>query len=95
MAVQEHNDDDSPPPPSLYEVISLRSYPKRFVEVFILLLLIFLLGYRIISYDRNSGLLYLLSFTCEAWFTLVWFIVVSTKWTPVHYSTYPQRLLQR
>lgn len=91
MAVQD--DHDSSPP--LYEVISLKSYPKRLVEVFVLFLLILLLVNRILSYDRNSALVHRLAFSCEAWFALVWLVVVSTKWTPIHNKTYPERLLER
>ncbi|PKI26339.1 hypothetical protein CRG98_048972, partial [Punica granatum] len=31
---------------------------------------------------------------CEAWFTFVWVLVVSTKWNLLRYLTFPQRLLQ-
>ncbi|PKI62218.1 hypothetical protein CRG98_017352 [Punica granatum] len=32
---------------------------------------------------------------CEAWFTFVWVLVVSTKWNLLRYLTFPKRLLQR
>ncbi|CAL5027486.1 unnamed protein product [Urochloa decumbens] len=32
---------------------------------------------------------------CEAWFTFVWLITVSTKWSPVRFDTHPERLAQR
>ncbi|PKI35474.1 hypothetical protein CRG98_044136 [Punica granatum] len=32
---------------------------------------------------------------CEAWFTFVWVLVISTKWNLLHYLIFPQRLLQR
>nr|POE84739.1 cellulose synthase-like protein h1 [Quercus suber] len=43
----------------------------------------------------HHGLTWLLAFLCESWFTFTWALVISTKWNPVDYKTYPDRLLQR
>ncbi|CAM8993887.1 unnamed protein product [Rhodiola kirilowii] len=88
MAVQH-----SPPP--LYEVIHLKSKVKHFIEVFLLLLLLSLLAYRILSLYGDYPMVFLLAFVCEASFTLVWVMVISTKWTPLEHKTYPDRLLQQ
>ncbi|KAL0001659.1 hypothetical protein SO802_015440 [Lithocarpus litseifolius] len=43
---------------------------------------------------QNHGFTWLLAFLCELYFTLHWVLNVITKWTPVDYKTYPDRLLQ-
>ncbi|KAL3714730.1 hypothetical protein ACJRO7_006606 [Eucalyptus globulus] len=78
----------------LYEKISLKSNAKRAVEIFILFLLVSLLVYRLVHL-KDHGLEWQVALVCESWFTFVWVLVVSSKWSPVDYKTYPQRVLQR
>ncbi|XP_030544378.1 cellulose synthase-like protein H1 isoform X3 [Rhodamnia argentea] len=84
------------PSPStpLYEKMSLKKDAKRAVEIFILFLLVSLLGYRL-AHLKDHGLEWQVALACESWFAFVWVLVISTKWSPVSYKTYPQRILQR
>ncbi|KAL3714737.1 hypothetical protein ACJRO7_006612 [Eucalyptus globulus] len=78
----------------LYEKISLKNDGKRAVEIFILFLLVSLLTYRLVHLE-DHGLEWQVALACESWFTFVWILVISTKWSPVSYKTYPHRILQR
>ncbi|XAR55359.1 Cellulose synthase (UDP-forming), partial [Bertholletia excelsa] len=78
----------------LYERVSHKNSIARAVELLILSLLLSLLAYRLLTFP-DHGFIWLLAFLCESWFTLTWAILVSTKWNPVHYDTYPDRLLNR
>lgn len=78
----------------LYEKISCKSIPQRVTDVSIFLLLLCLLLYRVLHF-ATQGLVWRLAFFSECWFTLYWFMIASTKWSPCHYKTYPERLLQR
>ncbi|XP_056171014.1 cellulose synthase-like protein H1 isoform X2 [Syzygium oleosum] len=78
----------------LYEKISLKKRLKRAVEILILFLLVSLLAYRLL-HIKDHGLEWQIALLCESWFTFVWVLVISTKWSPVSYKTYPERILQR
>lgn len=78
----------------LYERVSRENKKFRAIELFILSLFVALLVYRVLSF-KEHGLAWVLAFLCEVWFTFNWAILVSTKWNQVHYSTHPQRLLER
>ncbi|KAJ8764642.1 hypothetical protein K2173_006724 [Erythroxylum novogranatense] len=80
-------------PLPLYETVTIRMPIRRASEIGILLLLITLLAYRILSLT-DYGLAWLLALLCESFFTLLWVATISTKWTPVEYKTYPERLSQ-
>lgn len=81
-------------PAPLFEKISLKNRANRAVEVFILFLLASLLVYRL-AHIKDHGLEWHVALVYELWFTFVWVVVVSTKWSTVRYKTYPQRILQR
>ncbi|KAF7847277.1 hypothetical protein BT93_L3129 [Corymbia citriodora subsp. variegata] len=81
-------------PTPLYEKISLKNNAKRAVEIFILFLLVSLLAYRLVHL-RDHGLEWQVALVCELWFTFVWVLIVSSKWSPVSYKTYPERVLRR
>ncbi|KAI6672790.1 hypothetical protein NL676_000696 [Syzygium grande] len=78
----------------LYEKISLKKRLKRAIEILILFLLVSLLAYRLL-HIKDHGLEWQVALLCESWFTFVWVLVISTKWSPVSYKTYPERILQR
>ncbi|CAM8937363.1 unnamed protein product [Rhodiola kirilowii] len=78
----------------LHEVIPLKSFAKRFTEVLVLLLLLSLVAYRILSFNGNFRIAWLVACACEAWFAFIWAMVVNIKWSPVDHKTYPDRLLQ-
>ncbi|KAF8016705.1 hypothetical protein BT93_H2048 [Corymbia citriodora subsp. variegata] len=80
--------------PPLYEKISLKNDAKRAIEIFLLLLLVSFLAYRLVHL-KDHGLEWQVALVCESWFTFMWVLIVSTKWSPVSYKTYPQRILQR
>ncbi|KAI6672791.1 hypothetical protein NL676_000697 [Syzygium grande] len=78
-------------PAPLFEKISLKNRANRAVEVFILFLLASLLVYRL-AHIKDHGLEWHVALVYELWFTFVWVVVVSTKWSTVRYKTYPQRI---
>ncbi|KAM3697165.1 hypothetical protein ACJW31_06G091300 [Castanea mollissima] len=77
----------------LCERIEQKHTVQRSLETIITLLLLSLLVYRLLSF-KDHGFTWLLAFLCELCFTLHWVLNVITKWTPVDYKTYPDRLLQ-
>ncbi|OWM75385.1 hypothetical protein CDL15_Pgr021549 [Punica granatum] len=91
-------DDDMAAP--LFERQLRKNYVQRAVDITILLLMISLLSYRLVSIRSHGGdgwevKTWQVAMGCEAWFTFVWVLVVSTKWNLLRYLTFPQRLLQR
>ncbi|XP_038902679.1 cellulose synthase-like protein H1 [Benincasa hispida] len=80
----------------LYQRVRVESGLKRFIDVTILFLLVSLLGYRLLLLNSHGFCcLYAIAFLCELWFTFTWLLALNLCWTPVHYHTYPQRLLKR
>ncbi|KDP24850.1 hypothetical protein JCGZ_24444 [Jatropha curcas] len=80
--------------PPLYEKYSRKNHIHRVLDICILFLLTSLIVYRLLTL-KNHGFSWLLALLCESWFTFVWVLTVSTKWNPVDYKTYPERLPQR
>jgi cellulose synthase/poly-beta-1,6-N-acetylglucosamine synthase-like glycosyltransferase len=78
----------------LYEKISRKHNLQRAFDILIFFLLLSLLIYRFLSLN-NHGLTWLLAFLCESFFTFTWFLVISTKYNPVAYKTYPDLVLER
>ncbi|XP_060187847.1 cellulose synthase-like protein H1 [Lycium barbarum] len=85
----------APKTPSLplCEVKYRKNIISRGIELFILFLLFSLLAYRFISL-KYHGFHWLLAVICESWFTFLWIITISTKWSQVEPKTYPRRLLE-
>ncbi|XP_011007182.1 PREDICTED: cellulose synthase-like protein H1 [Populus euphratica] len=81
-------------PPNLYDKVDLKYPIHRAFDITILVLLISLLVYRLL-YISNHGFAWLLALLCETCFTFTWFVTVSSKWNPVEYKTYPERLSQK
>ncbi|RVW38866.1 Cellulose synthase-like protein B3 [Vitis vinifera] len=77
----------------LYEKIPQKNTLHRALEFTIFFLLLSLLAYRLLSL-KNNGFAWLIAFLCESWFTFLWVLNLSSKWNPVSYITYPERLLQ-
>ncbi|XP_031381614.1 cellulose synthase-like protein H1 [Punica granatum] len=91
-------DDDMAAP--LFERQLRKNYVQRAVDITILLLMVSLLSYRLVCIRSHSGdgwevKTWQVAMGCEAWFTFVWVLVVSTKWNLLRYLTFPKRLLQR
>ncbi|KAK2649250.1 hypothetical protein Ddye_016739 [Dipteronia dyeriana] len=78
----------------LYEKIFPKNTTQRVLDVTILFLLSSLLVYRLLSLQHH-GFPWFLALLCESWFTFIWVIVVTIRWTPLVYKTFPQLLLQR
>ncbi|XP_042519910.1 cellulose synthase-like protein H1 isoform X2 [Macadamia integrifolia] len=66
---------------------------ERVLDLIIFFLLLLLLLYRLLSFNFH-GFTWKLAFFCESWFTFCWILTMNAKWTPVDYTTYPERLLQ-
>ncbi|KAK7324809.1 hypothetical protein VNO77_28664 [Canavalia gladiata] len=84
------NEGDLP----LYEKIWLKRRFQRVMDTFILLLLLFLLGYRVFSINTFT-LPWFLAFLCESWFTFTWIVILNAKWSPAITVTHIDRLLKR
>ncbi|XP_062152368.1 cellulose synthase-like protein B4 isoform X2 [Alnus glutinosa] len=78
----------------LCERIPRKNTAQRAVDIIILFLLLSLLIYRFLFFN-DHGLTWMLAFLCESWFTFIWVLVISNKWSPVGYKTYPDNLLPR
>ncbi|KAL2331853.1 hypothetical protein Fmac_019434 [Flemingia macrophylla] len=50
--------------------------------------------YRIFS-PNTFTFPWLLAFICESWFTFIWIVILTAKWSPAVTITHPDRLLQR
>ncbi|XP_007049091.2 PREDICTED: cellulose synthase-like protein B4 [Theobroma cacao] len=79
---------------ALYEKVACKNIIQRALDIALLFLLVSLLFYRLYSLN-NHGFVWLLAFFCESWFTFNWFLLVSSKWNPVDFKTYPENLAQR
>ncbi|KAK8464019.1 hypothetical protein PHAVU_011G101700 [Phaseolus vulgaris] len=77
----------------LYEKNWYKQNYKRVTESLLLILLLLLLGYRVISVN-NYSFPWFVAFLCESWFTISWFLTLTTQWSPAEIKTYPDRLLQ-
>ncbi|XP_031286056.1 cellulose synthase-like protein B3, partial [Pistacia vera] len=78
----------------LFEKVFPKNTYQRAVDVTILFLLFCLLIFRLLSFN-NHGLAWFLAFLCELWFTFNWVLIVCTRWTPMLYKTFPERLQQQ
>ncbi|CAK7348999.1 unnamed protein product [Dovyalis caffra] len=81
-------------PPNLFDKVALKYPIHRAFDVTIFVLLISLLVYRLLNLS-NHGFAWLLALLCESCFTFIWVLTLSTKWNPVEYKTYPERLSQK
>ncbi|KAK7257562.1 hypothetical protein RIF29_31614 [Crotalaria pallida] len=81
-------------PLPLYEKYRYKHSFKRVKDIFILVLLILLLCYRVIHVN-NYSFPWFVALICESWFTLSWIFIFTTQWSPAVVKTYPDRLLQR
>ncbi|CAN1232565.1 Cellulose synthase-like protein B3 [Linum perenne] len=78
----------------LYEKLPLKYYTHRALDIVVTLLLATLLVYRLLHL-HSHGFPWLIALLCESWFTFLWLLTVSMKWTPAFFKTYPERLLNR
>ncbi|XP_022943733.1 cellulose synthase-like protein H1 isoform X1 [Cucurbita moschata] len=80
----------------LYQKVGVERPLKRFLDVVIFFLHVSLLCYRLLLFRRHGfSSLFAIAFLCELWFTFYWALITNLNWSPIHYITYPQRLLQR
>ncbi|XP_050206570.1 cellulose synthase-like protein B3 [Mercurialis annua] len=80
--------------PRLYEKTSVKNQIYKASDICILFLMCSLLVYRFLTL-KSHGFAWFLALLCESWFTFLWVLVVSSKWNPVKFITYPERLPQR
>ncbi|KAK1300259.1 Cellulose synthase-like protein H1 [Acorus calamus] len=78
----------------LHERFEHKRTLHKALDLLILLLLLSLLFYRL-AFLRLRGPVWSIAFLCESWFTFIWLITVNTKWSPVTYKTFPDRLKNR
>ncbi|KAL5573383.1 hypothetical protein UlMin_022980 [Ulmus minor] len=76
----------------LNERVSRKNNLKNVLGIIILFLLLSLLFYRLLSLTSNYDFHLLLAFLCELYFTFTWFTIIITKWNPIDYKTYPDRI---
>ncbi|XP_050206572.1 cellulose synthase-like protein B3 isoform X2 [Mercurialis annua] len=81
-------------PNNLYERTSVKKHIHKASDICILFLMCSLLVYHFLTL-KNHGFAWFLALLCESWFTFLWVLVVSTRWNPVKFITYPERLPQR
>ncbi|KAL4013713.1 hypothetical protein IC575_025896 [Cucumis melo] len=80
----------------LYEKTNIKRPTQRVLDITIFILLVSLNAYRVLLiYNHGFSYLQIIAFLCEFWFSFIWFLTIIIKWNPVHYETYPQRLLER
>ncbi|VVB07425.1 unnamed protein product [Arabis nemorensis] len=80
--------------PPLCKRISHKSYVIRAMDLTILSLVFSLLVYRILHMSHNDTA-WAVAFFCESYFSFVWLLLSSTKWSPADHKTYPDRLDER
>ncbi|VVB07424.1 unnamed protein product [Arabis nemorensis] len=80
--------------PPLCEKISYKSYVLRAVDLTIIGLFFSLLVYRILHMNQNDTV-WVVAFLCESFFSFVWLLITSIKWSPADYKSYPDRLDKR
>ncbi|XP_044466008.1 cellulose synthase-like protein B4 [Mangifera indica] len=78
----------------LFEKVFPKNTYQRAVDIAFLFLLLCLLIYRLLSLN-NHGLAWFLGFLCELCFTINWIVIVCTRWTPMLYKPFPERLQRR
>ncbi|KAL5794123.1 hypothetical protein ACOSP7_002717 [Xanthoceras sorbifolium] len=78
----------------LFKKIYPKNTGQRVADVTVLFLLFSLLIYRVLSLQHHE-FPWFLAFLCESWFTLNWVIIITIRWTPLVYKTYPELLEQR
>ncbi|XP_044466004.1 cellulose synthase-like protein B4 [Mangifera indica] len=83
----------NPIPVPLFEKVFPKNTYQRAIDFTILFLLFCLLIYRLLSVN-NHGVAWFLAFLCEFWFAINWVLIVCTRWTPMLYKPFPQRLQQ-
>ncbi|XP_020224052.1 probable cellulose synthase A catalytic subunit 3 [UDP-forming] [Cajanus cajan] len=76
-------------------VPSSKINPYRMIIVIRLVVLGFFFHYRVMHPVDNAYALWLVSITCEIWFTLAWILDQFPKWLPVMRETYLDRLSLR
>ncbi|CAA0374141.1 unnamed protein product [Arabidopsis thaliana] len=86
--------DSSSSLPPLCEKISYKNYFLRVVDLTILGLLFSLLLYRILLMNQNNSV-WVVAFLCESFFSFIWLLITSIKWSPASYKSYPERLDER
>ncbi|KAL5797911.1 hypothetical protein ACOSQ2_002731 [Xanthoceras sorbifolium] len=84
----------NPPSLPLFKKIYPKNTGQRVADVTVLFLLFSLLIYRVLSLQHHE-FPWFLAFLCESWFTLNWVIIITIRWTPLVYKTYPELLEQR
>ncbi|XP_062106081.1 cellulose synthase-like protein H1 [Humulus lupulus] len=77
----------------LCEKVSSKNFVKNLFHIIFFFLLLSLPVYRILSH-QNHDTFWHLALLCELWFAFYWVLIISIKWNPVHYKTYPERLLK-
>ncbi|AEC08697.1 cellulose synthase-like B3 [Arabidopsis thaliana] len=86
--------DSSSSLPPLCEKISYKNYFLRVVDLTILGFLFSLLLYRILLMNQNNSV-WVVAFLCESFFSFIWLLITSIKWSPASYKSYPERLDER
>ena len=80
----------------LYEKTNIKRPTQKVLDIAIFILLVSLDAYRVLlMYNHGFSYLQTIAFLCEFWFSFVWFLAIILKWNPVHFETYPRRLLKR
>ncbi|CAN0914442.1 Cellulose synthase-like protein B3 [Linum grandiflorum] len=92
--LMEKANEASLPSGPLYEKIPLKYYTHRVLDIVVTLLLASLLVYRLLHL-KSHGFPWLVALLCESWFTFLWLLTISIKWTPAFFRSYPERLPSR
>ncbi|GLJ23962.1 hypothetical protein SUGI_0455540 [Cryptomeria japonica] len=80
----------------LYEKYIHNSYVYRAWACLHLLLLLSFLTYRLFySLDECCGVIWIIAFSCELWFSLQFLLYQNSIWLSVEYKAYPERLERR
>ncbi|XP_057847609.2 cellulose synthase-like protein H1 [Cryptomeria japonica] len=88
-----HSSSNSNP---LYEKYIHKSYVYRAYVCLHLLLLLSFLTYRLLySLDECCGVIWIIAFCCELWFSLQFVLYHNLIWLSVEYKAYPERLVRR
>ncbi|XP_022970946.1 cellulose synthase-like protein H1 [Cucurbita maxima] len=80
----------------LYEKTAIKRRTHKVLDLAILFLLLSLLAYRLLLLATHGfSNLQAMALLCESCFVFVRLLTIITKWNPVDFQTYPQRLLKR
>ncbi|XP_057828831.2 cellulose synthase-like protein H1 isoform X1 [Cryptomeria japonica] len=80
----------------LYEKYIYKSYVYRAFACLHLLLLLSFLTYRLLCYLHECcGVIWIVAFSCELWFSLQFVLYHNLVWLSVEYKAYPERLARR